>query len=59
MRFLVWGTMPLGGLLGGALGEAFGLRPAILISAAGGALAFLWVLLSPVRALQTIPDHAD
>jgi len=22
-------------------------------------LAFLWVLLSPVRALQTIPDHAD
>ena len=59
MRFLVWGTMPLGGLLGGALGETFGLRPAILISAAGGALAFLWVLLSPVRALQTIPDHAN
>lgn len=59
MRFLVWGTMPLGGLLGGGLGEALGLRPAILVSAAGGALAFLWVLLSPVRALASIPVHAD
>ena len=34
MRFLVWGTMPLGGLLGGTLGDTFGLRPAIAISAA-------------------------
>lgn len=59
MRFLVWGTMPLGGLLGGALGETLGLRGAILVSAAGGALAFLWVLLSPVRGLAAIPDHAD
>jgi MFS family permease len=27
VRFLVWGTMPLGGLLGGALGTWIGLRP--------------------------------
>lgn len=59
MRFLVWGTIPLGGLLGGALGEVFGLRSAIAISAAAGVLAFLWVLFSPVRGLQTIPEHAD
>lgn len=59
MRFLVWGTMPLGGLLGGALGETLGLRTAILLSAVGGAFAFLWVLLSPVRGLAAIPDHAD
>ncbi len=49
MRFLVWGTMPLGGLLGGFLGQALGLRPAIGIAAAGGVTAFLWVLRSPVR----------
>lgn len=59
MRFLVWGTMPLGGLVGGVLGEALGLRTAIAISAAGGALAFLWVTLSPVRALKAIPEPAD
>src|SRR5256712_6819659 len=56
MRFLVWGTMPLGGLAGGILGEALGLRPAIAVSVAGGLLAFLWVALSPVRALRAIPD---
>lgn len=59
MRFLVWGTMPLGGLLGGALGEGLGLRAAIAVSAAGGLLAVLWVALSPVRALQTIPEPAE
>lgn len=59
MRFLVWGTIPLGGLLGGALGEAFGLRSAIAVSALAGVLAFLWVLFSPVRGLQAIPEHAD
>jgi MFS family permease len=56
MRFLVWGTMPLGGLLGGALGDAFGLRPAMAICAVGGATAFLWVILSPVRRLRAIPE---
>jgi MFS family permease len=58
MRFLVWGTMPLGGLLGGALGDAFGLRTAIAIGAVGGMTAFLWVLFSPVRGLRAIPEGA-
>lgn len=56
MRFLVWGTMPLGGLLGGALGDRFGLRTAIGIGAAGIMTAFLWVLFSPVRGLRAIPE---
>ncbi len=56
MRFLVWGTMPLGGLAGGALGELLGLRPAMIVAAVGGLLAFLWVLASPVRALQRMPE---
>src|SRR5262249_34284077 len=55
MRFLVWGTMPLGGLAGGALGQSLGLWPTIAVAVAGGLLAFLWVLLSPVRALGRIP----
>lgn len=56
MRFLVWGTMPLGGLAGGALGEALGLRGAIAVAAFGELLAFLWVLFSPVRSLRRIPE---
>src|SRR5438876_221152 len=55
MRFLVWGTIPLGGLAGGLLGTFLGLRSAIGIAILGGSLAFLWVLLSPVRSLKEIP----
>jgi len=55
MRFLVWGTIPLGGLAGGLLGTFLGLRTAIGIVILGGSLAFLWVLLSPVRSLEEIP----
>jgi len=42
-------------LLGGVLGEALGLRPAIAITAVGTLLSLLWVLFSPVRGLRTIP----
>src|SRR5205085_1279884 len=55
MRFLVWGTIPLGALLGGALGQAFGLWPTIAAMALGELVAPLWVLLSPVRQLRVQP----
>ena len=56
MRFLVWGTLPFGALVGGILGVIIGIRPTILIMAVGGSLAFLWVLLSPVRSLKEVPE---
>jgi MFS family permease len=59
MRFLVWGTIPVGSIVGGILGGMFGLRTAIGISAVGGTLAFLWVLLSPVRRITEIPRQND
>lgn len=52
MRSLVWGAMPLGGLLGGALGQGPGVRPALLIGGAGLTLGFLPVVLSPLRRLH-------
>lgn len=55
MRFLVWGTIPVGSIVGGVLGGILGLRTAIGIAAVGGTLAFLWVLLSPVRRITEIP----
>jgi hypothetical protein len=59
MRFAVWGTIPLGALLGGALGSALGLRPTLWISAIGGLTAALWLLRSPVRSLAAMPDGPD
>ena len=59
MRFLVWGAMPLGSLLGGWLGTALGLRPTLLLVAAGQALAFLWTWFSPVRGLREQPPPAE
>ncbi len=56
MRFLVWGTMPLGGLLGGILGAVLGVRSAIEVAVIGLSFAFLWVLLSPVRSIRTMPE---
>jgi MFS family permease len=57
MRFLVWGTIPLGGLAGGVLGEWLGIRTALLIAVIGGCLAFLPVFLSPLRTMRTLPTQ--
>jgi MFS family permease len=59
MRFLVWGTMPLGGLLGGALGSLLGVRPALLVTVVGSCLAFLPVFLSPLRTMRELPTAAE
>ena len=55
MRFLVWGTTPIGYLLGGILSETIAVRGVIWIGAIGTLLAFLWLFFSPVRSLVTIP----
>ena len=57
MRFLVWGTMPFGGLLGGVLGSTVGVRPTLLVAAVGGALAFVPVYLSPLRRMRQLPQQ--
>ncbi len=58
MRTIVWGTLPLGGLAGGFLGEAYGVQAGILVAAVGGCFAFLWVLFSPMRHVRTMPEPA-
>jgi len=55
MRFLVWGTIPVGGFLGGLLASTIGLRETLWVAAAGGALAFLPVFLSPLRWMKELP----
>ena len=56
MRFIVWGVIPIGTLLSGAIAATIDLRAAIWIGAIGSALAFLPVLLSPVRTLREMPE---
>jgi MFS family permease len=59
MRFVVWGTIPIGTLAGGALGTWIGLRETIVISAIGGGTSFLWILFSPQRHLREMPEPIE
>ena len=58
VRFMIWGTMPIGALIGGLLGERIGLQPTLLVGAAGGFLALLWLILTPVRHIRHAADVA-
>ena len=55
--FLNYGTIPLGAVLGGTLGEVLGLRTALWITTAGVPLAGLILLFSPIRGTRDLPDH--
>ena len=57
MRFLVWGTIPIGSLIGAGLSEVIGVHATIWIGAILGVFAVLPVLLSPVRSLREIPTE--
>ena len=59
MRFIVWGVMPLGTLLGGAIATAINLRTAIWAGAIGVSLAWLPLLIGPIWSLRDIPQVGD
>jgi Transmembrane secretion effector len=59
LRVIFLGTAPLGSLAGGLLGERIGLWPTLTIGAAGALLGTLWMVLSPVRSLDALPQAAD
>jgi MFS family permease len=56
MRFLVWGPIPLGALVGGAIASSFGLRTALVVGAVGGFTGVLPIVFSPIRKLKTFPE---
>ena len=56
MRFLVWGTMPIGAFIGGVLGSLIGLRATLYVAGAGQLISFIPVAFSPVRSIMTVPD---
>lgn len=56
VRFIVFGTMPVGGLLGGVLGTWLGVVPALWIAVTIAFLAAAPVVFSPLLGMRTIPD---
>jgi MFS family permease len=52
VRWVVWGTLPLGGLLGGAFGTLLGVRPTLWIAFVGSWAAGWWVFFSPLRKMR-------
>jgi MFS family permease len=55
MRFLARGAFPIGSLIGGGLGAMIGVPLTLVVATFGLLLAFVWLLLSPVRSLRAMP----
>jgi MFS family permease len=58
-RFIVWGTIPLAGLVSGGLASAIGLRPTMFIGTLGCTLSIVPILLSPVRHIRELPSKPE
>lgn len=59
IRFIVWGTIPLGSIVGGIIATAVGLQAAILVGAVGAFLAVIPLVITPVRTLRDMPTPAE
>jgi MFS family permease len=59
MRWIVWGTIPLGGLLGGAIATWFGMKTALWVGAIGQTLAILPVALGSIRSVHEMPAPVE
>ena len=57
VRFMYWGTMPVGSFAGGALATAIGIRSTLFVGIAGGTLAFVPLFFSSLAKLRAIPDE--
>lgn len=55
LRFIELGSMPLGSVIGGLVGERLGAPAAIWLSAGLLTTAVAWVLATPLRSLRELP----
>jgi len=56
MRFVSWGTIPVGYTVGGFLGGVIGLHNTIWVGAIGSVISFVPVALSPIWLIREMPD---
>ena len=54
-----YGVRPLGALAAGVLATAIGTRETLWIAAAGGSLAALWLVRSPLLRLRVLPESEE
>jgi len=59
MRFLNAGMIPIGALIGGALGGMIGLRETLFVGVAGMLITGVWVYFSPLRTTRDTPLLED
>jgi MFS family permease len=59
MRFIVWGTIPAGQMLGGAMASMFGTSVALWLGATGVVLSFVPVLVSDVPSIRDMPAQLE
>jgi MFS family permease len=57
-RWIVWGIIPLGNVLGGALASAIGLRTTLFVGAAISTVAAAALLAKPILSLATVNGDA-
>jgi MFS family permease len=55
-RTVNYGIRPVGALIGGALGTAFGVRPTLWLATVGALLGVFWLVGSPIVRLRTLPE---
>jgi len=55
MRTIVWGTIPIGSVVGGILGTVIGVVPTIVLGGFISLLAAGWILAGPIR-IRVQPD---
>ena len=55
VRTIIWGTIPIGALIGGTIGTVYGVLPAIYVGIAVSLLSGAWILAGPIR-LRTQPE---
>jgi hypothetical protein len=57
MRFVLYGTVPIGAFAGGVLGQLMDVRDALWVLAAGATTPLLVLVTSPLRRLRDLPDR--
>ena len=59
VRFMYWGTMPIGSLAGGAVATLIGIRPTLFLGVVGGTLAFAPLAVTSLARLHAIPTEPE
>jgi MFS family permease len=55
VRTIIWGTIPIGAFIGGLIGSAYGLLPAMYVGIGVSLLSGAWILAGPIR-LRVQPE---